>query len=88
MTGNQIFEQLNNNSSDWRWDGDNQPSIYFVTAILEKLPLKWVVVGECDTLQVYCTRALTIAEHFMLLMLNADKVACDGDGQLYTLKWN
>ena len=85
LTGHQIFEILSDKDLNWQWGGNDQPSIYLVTAILEQLPVNYIA-GGFETMQVMMLRDLTTAEQFMLSMLNPDSF--NRDGWTYTFWWD
>ncbi len=85
MTGDEIFEQLKRISN--RWGGNDQPSIYLITSILEQLPVEWLA-GHNDTIQIKVSRDLTNIEDYMMGMLNADTIQKLRGDRLYDLWWD
>jgi hypothetical protein len=75
MTGDEIFEQLKENSD--RWGANNRPTIYLTTAILERLPVAYIA-GKVDRFQLSMTRELDGFETFSISLLNPDEYKKDG----------
>jgi hypothetical protein len=75
MTGDEIFEILNNGT--FFWGHNNQPSIYLIVAILEQLPVTRVA-GDSDRLQVAVSRDLSRLELWSLQILTPDDLQRDG----------
>jgi hypothetical protein len=83
MTGNEIFEILNYGT--FRWEGNDQPSVYLTTAILEQLPIV-NMSGDSDRLQFYVSRELTRLELWSLQILTPDDI--QRDGRQFDLWWD
>ncbi len=84
MKGSDIFEQL---SLSDNWGSNDQPSIYWATAILEQLPVNHLVADN-DRLQIGFSRELTQLEHWAIDSLAADDISGSKEDGLVNLWWD
>lgn len=84
MTGYKIFERL---SFSDRWGGNDQPSIFWITAILEQLPVE-IVIADNDCLQIEFSRDLKPLEYWLLGSLLFDNIEHHKEDRMVNLWWD